>query len=210
MYDVAQREKKTVQEREQIVEAEQTRINEDNKRRAKEAEDGKRKKEQMEKELLDQKLDEQARINAPNSVAILCNISEDAKVAIQKIQNSTENVHSAAMLKCNAKSGEIELMSFEESTSLEALAEDMPNGSPRLIVYKYSTSIDISNNKKILLMLIYYNPLNLNITTKNMYQTSKDALLKTFLGLKPLDVSSLDDLTDAKLRSKMLGVGGRL
>jgi len=43
-----------------------------------------------------------------------------------------------------------------------------------------------------------------------MYQTSKDALLKTFLGLKPLDVSSLDDLTDAKLRSKMLGVGGRL
>jgi len=59
-------------------------------------------------------------------------------------------------------------------------------------------------------MLIYYNPLNLNIALKNMYQTSKEELLKVFVGLKPLDVSSLDDLTDAKLRSKMLGVGGRL
>jgi len=210
MYEVAQREKKTVQERADVADAEQSRINEDNKRRQKEAEDAKKKKEILEKELLDQKHDEQARIKAPNSVVIHCFISDEAKEAINKIQNSTENKHSAAMLKCNAKTGEVELVSYEEASALEKLAEEMPNGSPRFIVYKYSTSIDISNNKKTLLMLIYYNPLNLNIALKNMYQTSKDALLKEFVGLKPLDVSSLDDLTDAKLRSKMLGVGGRL
>jgi len=148
MFDVAQREKKTVQERAQIADAEQSRIDEDNKRRLKEADDAKKKKELLEKELLDQKLAEQARIKAPNSVVVQCNISQETKDAIHKIQNSTEDKHSAAMLKCNAKTGEVELIFYEESSSLEALAEDMPNGSPRLIVYKYSTSIDISNNKR--------------------------------------------------------------
>ena len=65
------------------------------------------------------------------------------------------------------KSGEVELQTLASGTSLEKIAEEIPDGSPRFIVYRHYIDLD-GKTKKTLLMFIYYNPVTTNTQLKKL------------------------------------------
>jgi len=203
-----ERETRAEQDRSAATAAEEKRRQDDEHRRFKEAGEAVKRREAEEKGWREAQAQEDARraahSNQQPSPLITCNITKEARAAVERLQAGTDQTNAAALLKCNVKSGEVELQQFYPNTSLEKVGQDIPDGSPRFIVYKHFIDLD-GKTRKTLLMFVYYNPVTTNVQLKKTYTSTKDALLPAFTSLKSLDITSLQDLTDSNLRTKMLG-----
>lgn len=135
-------------------------------------------------------------------------MSFEAQEAIQELKSSGGD-NEALILRCDQKNGSVVAdHSILSDVTPEKLGEELPDGSPRFVVYRYALKIDASYTQPTLL-LIFYNPLSVSVELKRTYQRSKSAVLQAVEGAKEVEINDPEHFTTDWIHDRVIGVTGK-
>ncbi|KXS19718.1 hypothetical protein M427DRAFT_131715 [Gonapodya prolifera JEL478] len=132
-----------------------------------------------------------------------CDIDPDVVKNLEKFRFDKSKETRAMILKIDMQKLCIVEDKHLEGTTLEDLADELPENSPRYIILSYKRVL--SDRVTYPLVFIYYNPDTAKTDLKMMYSSAKMVLsAASSIAGKVVDLTTLDDLTEAHLNSKLL------
>mmetsp|Transcript_37900 Transcript_37900/g.52568 ORF Transcript_37900/g.52568 Transcript_37900/m.52568 type:complete len:159 (+) Transcript_37900:94-570(+) len=141
--------------------------------------------------------------------ATTCMLDPEVKEAFQDLL-SRKAKNSVLILKCNLQKGTVVLDDeiLEEISPVD-LAAELPDSSPRFVLYRYYVSTDETVTQEYKLF-IYFNPMNTDVRLKRSYQTTKDQIIGQFPKFQFLQLNQIEDFRDSKIQALALGNTGEM
>jgi len=136
-----------------------------------------------------------------------CFLSDEAKDSITSFM-SDDTSHQALILKCMTKGRWISVDQLVSPANPEELAHDLPTSSPRFILYRYGINLDDAYTQPILL-LVFFNPIDVAVDIKRTYQKSKPNLLSAIVGYKEIEVCDVENFTTDWFSNRVIGIRGK-
>eukprot|EP00002_Diphylleia_rotans_P033429 TRINITY_DN7109_c0_g1_i1.p1 TRINITY_DN7109_c0_g1~~TRINITY_DN7109_c0_g1_i1.p1 ORF type:complete len:140 (-),score=34.16 TRINITY_DN7109_c0_g1_i1:460-879(-) len=99
------------------------------------------------------------------------------------------------ILKCDKETFSVVLDEKLDSTTFEDITDRLPESAPRYLLISYKLTHD-DGRVSYPLIMIYYNPENVNSAVRMMYASSKTQIVNKYNLMKSFDLVDSEDLTE--------------
>jgi len=137
-------------------------------------------------------------------VSNTCDIHQEVIDAYMQLRKKHNASNVAFVCKCVKAELLIRLDESYDNITLEELAEDLSDSSPRYIFYSYKWIRD-DGRVSYPLILIFYSPESVHIELNLLYSSSKPNLVTKLAVQKTFDVYGTDDLSNEWLHNTLEG-----
>jgi len=112
------------------------------------------------------------------------------------------------ILKCSIKDKKILIDQFIENVEPDLLANELPDSSPRFVLYKYDLNRDPAYQQPTL-AFIHFNPWDTEVPIKRMYSESKKEILRQIKGYKEFEINDIREVNLEWFHHKVIGLTGK-
>ncbi|KAJ3042256.1 hypothetical protein HDV00_007622 [Rhizophlyctis rosea] len=134
-----------------------------------------------------------------------CDVPEDVVEALKKFRFRKSKSNAALVIKIDTKDLRVVIDETLEDTTIEEVAETLPDSTPRYIVLSYELKHK-DGRVSYPLVGIYYNPSGSSTSNRMLYASTTSFLFqKADIAGKIFDLTDSEDLTDEWLTEKLEG-----
>jgi Cofilin/tropomyosin-type actin-binding protein len=141
-----------------------------------------------------------------------CELTAETKSAIDKFAEGTgTESRGAVILKCLTKTESVAVEDEFDDISVDDLREEIPETSPRFILYRHTITEAGSGHKMTYDVLIHFNPMNTLPSIKRTYEQSKGKVefyLTSLKNLRSIQVNDVNDFSDSNMAVWIQGLKG--
>ncbi|EGY14017.1 GMF family protein [Verticillium dahliae VdLs.17] len=140
-------------------------------------------------------------MHAPASESRLYTFSQDSKDHLRKFRLGTSRSNDPQAVIYLIDKTTHEIRQDEDQMvykSLDAIADDLPDHSPRFVLLSYPMTV--SGRTSVPYVLLYYIPVTANNELKMLYAGAKELMRNTAEAGRVLDVESIDEIEEVPSR----------
>ncbi|EGD74998.1 GMFB protein [Salpingoeca rosetta] len=132
----------------------------------------------------------------------LCTIDDELKAVLKKFRFRKEKNNAAVIMKIDMKSRQVVVEDELEDVTIEDVAEELPEFSPRYIAYSYCHH-HADGRFSVPLMFIYYCPGGVKPDQNMLYASTKTAVVNEINITKVFEVRSAEEMTEEWMKRRL-------
>eukprot|EP01112_Ceratiomyxa_fruticulosa_P011684 TRINITY_DN3195_c0_g1_i1.p1 TRINITY_DN3195_c0_g1~~TRINITY_DN3195_c0_g1_i1.p1 ORF type:complete len:139 (+),score=18.14 TRINITY_DN3195_c0_g1_i1:178-594(+) len=132
----------------------------------------------------------------------VCHLPDEIIAEFKKLKLARDPVDTALILKINPRAMVVEKDSILEKVSIEDIAQELPDSSPRYIIYSFKYTRP-DGRMSYPIVFIFYCPREIQPNIAMLYTSTKQNVIQKLEILKTWDAQEPETLTTDWLKEKM-------